>query len=165
MTHVLDSFKYCSVCGSGNFNVNSAISKKCEDCGFEYFKNPVIGAVPIIIDDNGKLLVIKRAKNPGKDTYGFPGGFADIKETTEQTNIDVEVEKYLFSIPSFYEYNKVEYFPLDFYFLCKIKDMSNIKLQETEVSDIMFVDINEIKPEDFGLYANQKAVEKLQQGL
>ena len=38
--HPLEKFEYCPLCGSHHFEANGATSKKCENCGFEYFMNP-----------------------------------------------------------------------------------------------------------------------------
>ena len=34
MSHVLDKFQFCPVCGSSHFEINNIKSKKCKDCGF-----------------------------------------------------------------------------------------------------------------------------------
>lgn len=168
MTHFFKAFKFCPVCGSDKFKINSKISKKCENCGFEYYKNPSIGAVPLIFDDKERLLVMRRAKNPGKGKLGFPGGFVDIGETVEQAlireakeelNIDIEVCEYLFSIPSSYVYSIIDTNPLDIIFKCKIKNIDNMKLQESEISEAFFLKKNELIPEEFGLPGNKKAIE------
>ena len=38
--HPLEKFEYCPRCGSHHFVENGARSRKCENCGFEYFMNP-----------------------------------------------------------------------------------------------------------------------------
>lgn len=38
--HLLEKFKYCPVCGSHHFNASTEKSKKCDNCGFEFFLNP-----------------------------------------------------------------------------------------------------------------------------
>ncbi|WP_456472696.1 NUDIX domain-containing protein [Methanocaldococcus sp.] len=57
-----------------------------------------------IIYDNGRILLIKRKKEPFKDYYALPGGFVEcgetveeaiIREIKEETNLDVEIEKLL----------------------------------------------------------------------
>ena len=37
--HPLEKFRFCPVCGSEHFEVNSEKSKRCGHCGFEYFFN------------------------------------------------------------------------------------------------------------------------------
>ncbi|MDR1694016.1 MAG: NUDIX domain-containing protein [Lactobacillaceae bacterium] len=170
MPHPLDAFKYCPKCGSDKFGIKSPIAKKCGNCGFEFYKNPAIGAGPIIVDEKGRLLTIRRAKEPGKNMLGLPGGFVDIKETIEEAliretkeeiNVDIEVEKYLFSIPNSYLYQSVNSYPLDFFFKCGIKDMSRMKIDINEVLEVIFIEKDKINPDDFGLPSNKTAIKKL----
>lgn len=62
------------------------------------YKNPAIG-VSLIIEKDGKILLIKRAKEPFKDMWELPGGFVDygelvehaaIREAKEETSLTVE---------------------------------------------------------------------------
>ncbi len=51
------------------------------------YKNPGL-AVDIIVERNGKVLLIKRKDAPYKGEWAFPGGFIDYgKETIEQTAV------------------------------------------------------------------------------
>ncbi|MGN1063347.1 MAG: DNA mismatch repair protein MutT, partial [Alphaproteobacteria bacterium] len=73
--HPLNLFRFCPKCGSNRFQESSPFSKKCADCGFEYFKNPVIGVAVAAFDTQDRLLCIRRGKEPAKGTLGLPGGF------------------------------------------------------------------------------------------
>ena len=70
--HPLERFRYCPVCGSDGFETNSSKSRKCRDCGFEYFMNSATSTVAIIEDGMGNVLVCKRAKEPAKGTLDLP---------------------------------------------------------------------------------------------
>ena len=84
MTHVLDKFRYCPVCGSPHFEINNIKSKKCKDCGFIYYANPSSASVALIVNNNDELLVVRRKHEPGKDMLDMPGGFIDMEETGEE---------------------------------------------------------------------------------
>jgi ADP-ribose pyrophosphatase YjhB (NUDIX family) len=84
MSHPLDKFRYCPVCGSGEFEINNFKSKKCRDCGFTYYANPCAATAAFIIDDHDNLLAVRRGKEPAKGTLDLPGGFCDMEETVEQ---------------------------------------------------------------------------------
>ena len=60
MSHVLDKFKFCPVCGSPNFEINNIKSKKCTDCGFSYYLNPSSATVAFILNEKDELLVVRR---------------------------------------------------------------------------------------------------------
>lgn len=58
-------------------------------------------AVDVLVEENGKILLIKRNFDPFKGKWALPGGFIEYKETVEQaavrevkeeTGIDVELE-------------------------------------------------------------------------
>ena len=82
--HPLEKFRFCPVCGSSHFRDNDNKSKRCENCGFEYYINPSSAVAAFIQDSEKKLLVVIRAKEPGKGTIDLPGGFCDIGERLEQ---------------------------------------------------------------------------------
>ena len=82
--HPLDKFRYCPACGSKHFEIQDEKSKKCENCGFEYYLNPSAANVALIVNDKDELLVATRKKEPAKGTLDLPGGFADIGETAEE---------------------------------------------------------------------------------
>ena len=82
--HPLEKFKYCPACGSKHFDVHDEKSKKCSNCGFEYYINPSAATAAFILNDKNELLVLTRKKEPAKGTLDLPGGFADIGESGEE---------------------------------------------------------------------------------
>src|SRR5574344_157229 len=141
--HPLNKFKYCPVCGSRHFEINSSKSKICENCGFEYFMNPSSAVVAFIVNDEGELLVEKRKNDPAKGTLDLPGGFADMFETVEEslrreveeeTGLELIGEKYMFSLPNKYHYSGLDIPTLDMFYLCKVKDLSVLKASDDGLS-------------------------------
>ena len=82
--HPLEKFEYCPRCGSHHFVENGARSRKCENCGFEYFMNPSAANVAIIRNSKGEILITLRKQEPAKGTLDLPGGFTEIGETSEE---------------------------------------------------------------------------------
>lgn len=172
MVHPLHLFKYCPKCGSHEFVVNNEKSKKCQQCGFAYYFNPSAAAVAIIENGVGDILVARRAKEPAKGTLDLPGGFADLHETIEQavvrevmeeTGLTVKRYEYLFSIPNIYTYSTLEVHTMDMFFKCYVDDTSTIKPQD-DVSELFFMNINDINPSDFGMQSVQQGLEILLKG-
>lgn len=168
--HPLNIFKFCPKCGSNKFYEQSPVSKKCEVCGFEFFKNPAVGVAAVIFDDEGRMLAVRRTKAPAKGTLDLPGGFVEINETAEESvtrevkeelNIDIEVEKFLFDIPNSYFYCGWDVCPLDFFFECRIKDMSRLNIDLGENSELVFLKREEINLDDFGLDSIRQALKRL----
>ena len=161
-------FTHCPACGSVKFIQNNVKSKRCESCGFVYYINPSAAVASFIVNEQGKLLVCKRGKEPEKGTWDLPGGFVDANESAEEAirrEINEELQTkvteatYLFSLPNEYEYNKLTVPTLDMFFECKLENLDNLKPSD-DVEDCFFVLLNEINPEKFGLKSIKKAVER-----
>ena len=116
-SHILDSFRFCPACGSEHFVVSTVKSKKCADCGFEFFLNASASTAAFIVNGRDELLVCRRAKEPARGTLDLPGGFVDADETIEEglarelmeeIGCRVHSARYLFSIPNRYLYSGME---------------------------------------------------------
>ena len=167
MAHPLEQFHFCPVCGSENFTANSEKSKKCGNCGFEYFMNPSSANVALILNDKGELLVARRKKDPAKGTLDLPGGFADIGETAEEgvirevkeeTGLCVTQTIYLFSVNNMYRYSKLNIPTLDLFYLCEVKDFHNLCASD-DAELCMWIPLEEIRIEEFGLKSIQKGLQ------
>lgn len=165
---IIEAYKFCPICGKPTLQKNSR-SAQCSSCGYKLYLNPSIGAVGVIFDEKGRLLVVRRSKDPAKGTWHLPGGFVEVGESIEQAverevkeelNIEIKAEEYLFSIPNTYQYRGLEKYPLDFFFRCKIIDMSKLNVDLSENSDYTFLTPEEIKVEDFGLFSIQEAIRR-----
>lgn len=157
--HPLEKFKYCPVCGSKHFEVQDEKSKKCENCGFEYYLNPSAANVAFITNDRGELLVLTRKKEPAKGTLDLPGGFADIGETAEEgvirevreeTGLIVREARYVFSHPNVYIYSGFEVKTLDSFFVCQVDDFSTLRAQD-DAAKAQWIALSDIHTELFGL--------------
>ena len=166
--HPLSLFKYCPKCGSIRFTENNEKSKRCADCGFVYYFNPSAATVAFIMNSKKELLVCRRAKDPAKGTLDLAGGFLDMYETGEQgvkrevleeTGLEVTEAIYLFSIPNTYEYSGFLVHTLDQFFLCRIKDDSQIKAMD-DVAESFCLPLAQINPDDFGLDSIREGVKR-----
>lgn len=116
-----------------------------------------------IIYNNNKVLVIKQ-KNSGN--YGFPKGHmitneteieTAIRETKEETNLDVNINK-LFRYSISYNQNKNnEVINKEvIYFIAEVKNGNVIKKQDKEISSIAWIDIEKVQ--DMLTYDNLKNI-------
>lgn len=74
--------KFCRRCGQGTSKVLDGMYT-CPN-GHELFYKAYIGVNTILLNDKDEVLIATRAKDPGKGTVDFPGGFIDLDETLEQ---------------------------------------------------------------------------------
>ena len=171
MEHPLQKFAFCPVCGSKHFVVNNFKSKRCQDCGFTYYANPCSATAAFIVNDNDEMLVVRRAKEPAKGTLDLPGGFVDMYETVEEgmrreikeeTGLDVQDIRYLFSSPNVYEYSGMGIHTLDMDFLvCVHGDPDKLKTTiraADDAAEALWIPISEINPSEFGLTSIRNAV-------
>ncbi len=70
----------------------------CVECGYVFYLDPKLAACAIIEND-GRVVLIRRAIEPGKGQWVIPGGFVDrgepveravIREVKEETGLDIE---------------------------------------------------------------------------
>ena len=169
MQHPLHLFSYCPKCGSNDFTENDFKSKRCGSCGFTYYFNPLAATVGIITNDKGEVLVVRRAKEPAKGTLDLPGGFCDSYETAEEgvkreieeeTGLKVNSTRYLFSIPNTYMYSGMELHTMDMFFLCTVEDAAALTADD-DVSELLWIAIDDLRSEEFGLASIKKAIKKL----
>lgn len=165
--HPLEQFKFCPKCGSSHFVENNFKSKRCNTCGFVYYFNPSASTAAFIVDDEERLLVAKRAKDPAKGTLDLPGGFVDPYETVEEaikrevfeeTGLQINQFNYLFSLPNIYIYSGFEVHTADLFFQTHVENLSGLQAHD-DVEELYLIDKKDIKPELFGLASVRKAVE------
>ena len=169
--HPSKKFKYCPVCGSNNFKLNTNKSFLCETCKFNYYINSVSSVAVIIQDQEGRLLLMKRERDPFKGLWDLPGGFVDvgeraeetvIREVKEETNLDVIEIKYLYSEPNEYVFSDLTIFTLDLVFKVKVNNTNNIKSNDIEESnEIQFFEPQKIDVDMIGLKSIKNIVKKI----
>lgn len=164
--HLLEKFSYCPKCGSSHFITESDKSKKCENCGFEYFLNPSAAVAAFIFNKNGELLVEKRKKDPAKGMLDLPGGFCDAQETAEEaiarevmeeTSLKINNARYLFSQPNVYRYSGFDIPTMDLFFSCEVEDITTLKAND-DADECFWVKLEDIHTEQFGLRSVRQAL-------
>ena len=166
--HPLEKFRYCPSCGSTHFEACTEKSKKCRNCGFEYFLNPSSANVAFIVNKKGELLVERRKNEPAKGTLDLPGGFADLGETAEEgvirevkeeTGLEVTSVHYLFSFANHYAFSGVIVPTLDQFFACSVADTAVLQASD-DAAEAFWLPLNRIVPTDFGLISIRRGIEK-----
>ena len=165
MAHPLELFRYCPKCGSEYFEINSFKSKHCSSCGFTYYQNPSSSTAAFILNAKGELLVVRRAKEPAKDTLDLPGGFVDngetaeegiLREIKEETGLEVQQVEYIFSIPNIYRYSGMDIHTLDMFYLCHVEE-DEVRPAD-DVAECMWIPLGKVYVERFGLRSIRQAV-------
>src|SRR5829696_6829884 len=93
----LDGWRFCPRCGEAIEKLEG--SAVCGSCGFIGYANAVPGAEAVCFDGRGRVLLGRRAVDPGVGLWDLPGGFlhedehpldALRREIREETALDVE---------------------------------------------------------------------------
>lgn len=156
---ITEKFAFCPVCGSSHFTTDSVKSKKCDNCGFEYFVNPASSNAAFILDNEGRLLVERRLREPAKGTLDLPGGFADagetaeegvIREVREETGLEITSPRYMFSLPNSYRFSGIDIPTLDLFFLCRVTDTTKLRAGD-DAAECFWMAPEDIHTELFGL--------------
>ena len=164
--HPLHQFKYCPRCGSDQFVEHNFKSKICNACGFIYYFNSSASTAAFILNADNELLTVRRAKDPVKGTLDLPGGFVDmyetaeeaiIREVREETELIVANPEFLFTLPNIYLYSGFEVHTVDLFFACQVTDFSFLQAAD-DASEVLFIPVKKIQPENFGLDSIRKAV-------
>ena len=95
------TYRFCPICAAP---LERKVVKEgelrrpvCEDCGFVAYSNPRLAAGAIAMVDGG-IVLLKRANEPQKGRWVFPGGFVErgeevaaaaIRETLEEVRLRV----------------------------------------------------------------------------
>ncbi|WP_320052545.1 NUDIX domain-containing protein [uncultured Acetobacteroides sp.] len=158
-THPRQVLKFCPKCGSNHFAPQNDNSLQCEACGFRLYYNAASSVAAIILDDEGRLLLTRRAIDPCKGTLDLPGGFVSVDESSEEAlareikeELGAEVLEYRYvrSYPNRYEYSGLTVFTNDAAFMCTLRDYSVIKPAD-DVCGVEWFYLQDVKLEDIGI--------------
>lgn len=96
-----DDYKYCPRCSSElvKKRIDHNLRKVCPVCSFVLYRNPA-PAAGVIIEKEGKILLVRRKFYPYIGYWCLPAGFIEygespescaIRETKEETNLEVKL--------------------------------------------------------------------------
>ena len=75
--------KFCHFCGAPLAARESEGRTRlyCERERLFIYENPIPAATGIVLDDAGRILLIRRNRQPGENSWALPGGFIEIRES------------------------------------------------------------------------------------
>ena len=101
------SFRFCPRCGMPltprRMKPDGPELQACRSCSFVHYQDPKVAAGTLCMLDGG-IVLVQRAISPAYGKWVFPGGFVDrgerveaaaVRETLEEVNLDVEIDRLL----------------------------------------------------------------------
>lgn len=161
------AWKFCPHCGAAAVKPGKH-PFVCSACQFTNFFGPVSAVAAIATDPDGRVLLLVRAKDPGKGMFGLPGGFVDPGETAEaalQREVFEEVElevtsfRYLVSFPNEYNYQGFILPVTDLFFVVKVVSFDAMNLADGEISDWHFCHPTKRELKQMAFESNRRALE------
>lgn len=95
---VLGDWRFCPHCASAVTHGEGRV--ECESCGFVHYANAVPAVSALVVDDERRLLLARRAREPYADLWDTPGGFLEEgeeplaalrRELLEETGLSIEI--------------------------------------------------------------------------
>lgn len=103
--HIVD-YRFCPACGGAlakrSLKAGDPDRLVCGSCGFVFYLDPKVAVGTIIAAPDSRLVLVRRAIEPGYGLWVFPGGFVDrgeavtsaaIREAREESGLDVRLDR------------------------------------------------------------------------
>jgi NADH pyrophosphatase NudC (nudix superfamily) len=161
-----NQFKHCPRCGSPALTSSAPKRLDCSACGLEFYVNVACAVAAFVADSQGRLLLVRRANDPGKGLLDLPGGFADagesgeevaVREVREETGITIRDVRYLMSTPNRYIYKEVLYHTLDLFYTAEADDIHSARALD-EATEVVFRLPSELADSELAFTSVQKAL-------
>lgn len=140
-------------------------SVRCPGCGLVVYANPAPTASAIVLDGEDRVLLARRASDPGAGLWDLLGGFIDegeeplaalVREVDEETSLRVEPGEYLGAYTD--RYGDEGIYTLNLYWLARITG-GELSLDEQELRDVAWFRAEELP--DPGEFAFPNTVQAL----
>jgi ADP-ribose pyrophosphatase len=166
-------FKFCSHCGAADPAARSYREFVCAACGFRHFITPIPAACALLLDAQDRILIIRRAHEPGLGKLGLPGGVIEpgetgemgaARETLEEVGIDLPPEAFtlLGTLTNTYLFQGFPWPTIDLFYVARIPDFAAVLIDPAEVMEFMICALDDVPLEDFAFESNAEAVRCLQ---
>ena len=166
----MNELKFCPKCGQQTLIWDGEKKWSCSHCNYVLFHN-VAGAVAVLITFRDEIMFTRRNQDPGKGKLDLSGGFTDPKESSEHTcarelseelklKIDEKKLEYLGSLPNVYVYKNIPYNTIDLFFKYEVDGKFDAKLDESEVSEIVWIKNKELDLDEIAFDSQRKFLKK-----
>ena len=162
-------FRFCSRCGAASVRAESRLCHRCVECGFGHYLNPIAGVAALLTDAAGRLLLLRRAQEPGRGRLGLPGGFVDLgesaeealrREIREEVGLEISELAYFLTFPNEYPYQGLVTPVLDLFYRGRLETFADARAV-SEVQELVVLDPGEVDLAQMAFASNAEAVRRL----
>lgn len=161
-----ESYCFCPACGHPRELFQPLRPFRCTRCSHATFFGPVSAVGAVVTNSDGRVLLLRRANDPGKGMLGMPGGFVDHGETAEialkrevleEIGLTVKSFEYLTSQPNAYVYRGVTLPVLDLFYVVEVED-HRVELVDGEATAWMWTELTDEVLEQMAFESNRRAL-------
>jgi ADP-ribose pyrophosphatase YjhB (NUDIX family) len=100
------AYRFCPACGGGlearTLKTGDPERLVCAACGFVFYIDPKVAVGTIIRVQDDRLVLVRRAIEPGRGLWVFPGGYVDrgealldaaVREAREESGLVVRIDR------------------------------------------------------------------------
>jgi 8-oxo-dGTP diphosphatase len=100
------AYRFCPVCSGGlqgrTLKPGEPDRLVCSICGFVFYLDPKVAVGTIIRTDDERIVLVRRAIDPGYGLWVFPGGYIDrgeqvldaaLREAREECGLEIRIER------------------------------------------------------------------------
>lgn len=166
---LLAGWKSCPRCGHELAREERSV--RCQNCGLVVYANPAPTASAFIRDDEGRVLLARRAGDPGAGLWDLIGGFVDEgeepvhalrREVKEETALEIEVGRFFGGYPDHYGDDGI--YTLNLYWDARVAG-GRLELDE-ELAEVAWFDLGDLpEPGDFAFPNTVEALEDWKRSL
>jgi NADH pyrophosphatase NudC (nudix superfamily) len=147
-------FRFCPACGSRLEDPDTEGGSSCPQCKRSWYRNAAPTAGCAVLHD-GKVLVVRRARDPEKGRFDLPGGFLKFREdpvaavkreVQEELGIEVDVSEadFVQAVPHVYDEDE---WVLALGFLARF--VSGVPKPNDDVAEALWISEDEVDRIDF----------------
>ncbi len=165
-------FLFCSDCGAAEPRQVSEREFRCVACEYRHFVTLIPAAVAVVQDAEGRVLIIRRAIQPGLGLLGLPGGvieadetgeMAAARETCEECGIDISPKefRYLGTVNNRYDFQGYIWPTIDLVYSARVQSFDAVRADPTEVQEWFALAPEAVPFDEFAFWSNAEAVRML----
>ena len=149
----LASWRHCPRCGAEIQPLDGGARVECGNCGFKHYASSKPTASGLVIDDEGRILLARRAIEPEHGKWDLPGGFlregeeareALVRELEEETSMRVEPVAFFDVVVDRYGEDDDAQYTLNLYWTCRV--LEGEPKPDDDVAELRWFDADGLPP-------------------